>query len=164
MTDNESFAKSLVYYRSKADLTQEELAKKSGISKVQIARYETGNASPRPNAIMKLAKALNISTEDLGYKNLPASTMPGAQIEARVLLGIMNLKDDYLNVIIMQRNDKETFEDMIIELKSGVDKNVFLEKIEQIAKNNNVIISLNELSSCRYALSLKFRHLNLTKN
>lgn len=53
---------------------------------------------------------------------------------------------------------------MIIELKSGVDKNVFLDKIEQVAKNNNVILDLNELPNNRYSLSLKFRHLNLTRN
>lgn len=74
MNTKKSLAELLVYYRSKADLTQEDLAQKSGVSKIQIARYETGKGSaPRLRTIMKLAEALGVSVSDLGYKTAPDS-------------------------------------------------------------------------------------------
>lgn len=69
MNTDKSFAELLRYWRSKAGISQEELAKKSGVSKIQIAKYETNKSTPRLKAIMKLADALNISIEDLGYKS-----------------------------------------------------------------------------------------------
>ena len=70
MSTEKTFAELLVYYRSMADLSQEELASLSGVSKIQIARYETGKGSaPRLRTILKLAKALNVTPEDLGYRS-----------------------------------------------------------------------------------------------
>lgn len=47
-------------------MTQSELAKRSGVSQVQIARYESGASKyPKYETLEKLAKALNISPLDL---------------------------------------------------------------------------------------------------
>ena len=48
--------------RLQADLTQEELAKKAGISRVNIAMLESGKQpTAKSDTIIKLAKALNVA-------------------------------------------------------------------------------------------------------
>lgn len=64
-----SFAERLLYWRSKSQLSRLELAKLSGVSLPQIARYETGKSAPRLGAVMKLADALAIKVENLTPKN-----------------------------------------------------------------------------------------------
>ena len=59
------FAERLRFYRSAANLTQEQLAAKTGMSQTIITRYETAGALPRKKAIEKLAAALNVSVSDL---------------------------------------------------------------------------------------------------
>lgn len=163
MSNEKSFGELLASHRSKFGISQEELARISGVSKNQIAKYETNKAEPRRKAIEKLSTALGITPEDLGYKTLPKSAMLGEQTEARILLGIMNLKDEYLNTILMQRTEGASFEDMIIECKNDIDKKSFFEKIEHIAKLNNVTIHLKEIDTNKYALSFKFSYLNITQ-
>ncbi|MFJ7794483.1 helix-turn-helix domain-containing protein [Pseudomonas sp. NPDC096950] len=60
-----TFGERLLYWRSKVQLTQLELANLSGVSLPQLTRYETGRSTPRLGAVMKLAKALNIEIEAL---------------------------------------------------------------------------------------------------
>lgn len=62
----EPFAARLVRLRAATDLTQQDLARVSGVSIAQIGRYETGSSSPRAVAIAKLARALNVSPAYLG--------------------------------------------------------------------------------------------------
>lgn len=47
------------------NLTQQQLAIKSGVSSRMIQRYEYGTSRPRLDATEKLAKALNVSTDEL---------------------------------------------------------------------------------------------------
>ena len=49
--------------RSSLGWSQAELAQASGIAAAQISRYEQGRSHPRPEAIGKLAKALNVQFE-----------------------------------------------------------------------------------------------------
>lgn len=70
MSNEKSFGELLAYHRSQFGISQEELAEFSGVSKTQIARYETNNAKPRRKAIEKLAKTLKVAPEDLGYRSL----------------------------------------------------------------------------------------------
>lgn len=65
--------------RDRADLTQDELAKKAGISKRQLARYEAGEHIPEPKA-RQLAEALG-SEADAYFMPRPARMR---QIEARL--------------------------------------------------------------------------------
>lgn len=51
-------------YRQRALLTQAELAAKSGVAEVTIARIETGHGA-RFSTIRKLAAALNVEAEQL---------------------------------------------------------------------------------------------------
>lgn len=46
-------------------LTQEELAARAGVSQQSIAKWESGASTPRPNAMLALAAALNLDMKDL---------------------------------------------------------------------------------------------------
>ncbi len=51
--------------RKRSRLTQEELARISGVGRVSIARLETGVSRAKPETTEKLARALKVSPEDL---------------------------------------------------------------------------------------------------
>lgn len=51
--------------RKRSRLTQEELARASGVNRVTIARLETGAAKAKPETARKLAGALKVRAEDL---------------------------------------------------------------------------------------------------
>lgn len=59
------FNERLKELREKNHLTQEQLAKASGVSSRMIQRYEYGTSRPRLDAAEKLAKALNVTTDEL---------------------------------------------------------------------------------------------------
>jgi len=59
------FSDRLKDIRERKNLTQEELANLSGISARSIQRYESGASRPRVEATEKLAKALNVSVNDI---------------------------------------------------------------------------------------------------
>ena len=52
-------------YRKLKGLTQKELAKKIGMGDTTIANYEKGFRTPKKNTLFKLAKAFDISIDDL---------------------------------------------------------------------------------------------------
>ncbi len=51
--------------RKRSRLTQEELARISGVSRVSIARLETGATRAKPETARKLARALKVEPEEL---------------------------------------------------------------------------------------------------
>ena len=59
------FPKRLARLRKEKGFTQTELAKKSGVSLIQIRRYETGGAQPTMELIKKLAITLSVSSDTL---------------------------------------------------------------------------------------------------
>jgi transcriptional regulator with XRE-family HTH domain len=52
-------------WRTRRALTQQELADKAGTTKANISRIETGQQTPRPATVRKLAEALGIRTDQL---------------------------------------------------------------------------------------------------
>jgi transcriptional regulator with XRE-family HTH domain len=52
-------------WRTRKALTQQELADRSGTTKANISRIESGEQLPRPATVRKLAEALGITTEQL---------------------------------------------------------------------------------------------------
>jgi transcriptional regulator with XRE-family HTH domain len=60
-----SFPDRLTTLRKEKRFTQQELADKSGVSVVQIRRYEGGSAQPTMELIKKLAVALSVSSDYL---------------------------------------------------------------------------------------------------
>lgn len=59
------FNERLKELREKNNLTQEQLAKRSGVSSRMIQRYEYGTSRPRLDAADKIAKALGVTTDEL---------------------------------------------------------------------------------------------------
>jgi transcriptional regulator with XRE-family HTH domain len=58
----------LAYYRSKCDLSQSQLAEKSGVSVRVIQHYEQGERDLNKAAadtVMRLAKAVGVTVEEL---------------------------------------------------------------------------------------------------
>lgn len=51
--------------RERKALTQEELAQRAGVSRITVARLETGVDEPRPSTTRKLAAALGVEPEAL---------------------------------------------------------------------------------------------------
>lgn len=65
---NYPFAQNLYYYRRQENMSQSKLAKRLGVTPHTIANYEGGRTAPSMDMVMKLAHALNISTDQiLGY-------------------------------------------------------------------------------------------------
>lgn len=63
------FNERLKKIREDKGLTQEQLAKQSGISSRMIQKYESGGSRPRYDAAEKLAQALDISISELLGEN-----------------------------------------------------------------------------------------------
>ena len=59
------FNERLKKYREEKGLTQAQLSELAGITTRQIRNYEGGKARPRLDAAEKIAKALNITTDEL---------------------------------------------------------------------------------------------------
>lgn len=59
------FNERLKKYREENGLTQAQLSELAGITTRQIQNYEGGKARPRLDAAEKIAKALNITTDEL---------------------------------------------------------------------------------------------------
>lgn len=51
--------------REKKNLTQEDLAKLTGIARANIARFETGRHAPKIATVQRVARALDLKTTDL---------------------------------------------------------------------------------------------------
>ncbi|VDA99793.1 hypothetical protein S1OALGB6SA_866, partial [Olavius algarvensis spirochete endosymbiont] len=82
-----SLANNLILLRKKYGLTQEDLAKRSGVSRRSIALYETKGINPPVNSLQKIAQALNITIEQLaGFeKNTSEIESPFASVDSRTL-------------------------------------------------------------------------------
>lgn len=60
-----NLAQELKILRAKHNLTQEELAKVSGVSRCAITFIENGKTTARPSTLVKIAKALHIDESSL---------------------------------------------------------------------------------------------------
>jgi transcriptional regulator with XRE-family HTH domain len=65
MTTDKRFIVRLKKLRADRGMTQEALAEKAGISRVYIARLETGRQDPTLATLKKLAKALKVKVGEL---------------------------------------------------------------------------------------------------
>ncbi len=63
-----AFGKRVRVLRVLRDLTQDDLAKKTGTSKAAISRIEVGDVAVRIDTIFKLARALRVQTYQLFEK------------------------------------------------------------------------------------------------
>ncbi len=79
-----SFGKRLAKLRKAAGYTQQQLADESGAARRMIAYYGPGTQHPPANMLVELAKALNVSADELlGIR--PVEMMPlSSRLERRI--------------------------------------------------------------------------------
>lgn len=65
MDVSERFGENLLRIRQARKLSQESLAERAGIHRTQITLIETGRRQPRIETVIRLAGALEVSTENL---------------------------------------------------------------------------------------------------
>lgn len=99
-------SQNIVKFRKAKGLTQIDLAKKSGLSRRMIAHYETNISNPPINNILAIARALNVSLNELlGIKD-PAGLSLFEDLDLRILKKIMLIKD-------LPKSDRVTIYNMI---------------------------------------------------
>jgi transcriptional regulator with XRE-family HTH domain len=64
--DHRAFGRALRELRSRAGLTQEELAARVGIGVAYVSRLENGHRGARWHTVMRLLRALDATLADLG--------------------------------------------------------------------------------------------------
>lgn len=64
-----TLGKKIKHYRIAKNITQKELSKLTGIHIVTIKKYETDALTPLSKQLIKIAEALNISTDELLFNN-----------------------------------------------------------------------------------------------
>ena len=62
-----SLGQNLAKFRKEKGLTQEDLVRLSGVAISQIRRYETDKSSPSLDVIIKLAKSLGVSIDEMVF-------------------------------------------------------------------------------------------------
>jgi len=80
MTSNDTFGSRLTQARVELGLSQAELAERTGIAPAQISRYESGRNIPRAGVVVKLAKALDVSSQWLITGTFPFDRQLGPPI------------------------------------------------------------------------------------
>lgn len=88
------------FYRLKAGLTQEEVAKLCDKEPSEISNYETNRVTPSLQMIMKLALSLNISIHSLTSNNNRA--FKNQLMNPNIYKDLSNLNEKELNKIINQ--------------------------------------------------------------
>lgn len=61
----QTFGNNLVYFMQQAGMTQEELARATGLTQASISRYAAGLQMPGIRAIINLANVLGVTTDEL---------------------------------------------------------------------------------------------------
>ncbi len=84
-------------HRRKKHLTQEQLAEKTELSHVYISYLERGERMPRLDAIINIANALNVSTDDLLSGNLLVSN---SQFDLKEFEALYDCTAEELNIIL----------------------------------------------------------------
>lgn len=68
-TNMNNIAEKIKYYRNAKGISQGELSQLSGIHLSTIKKYECGTRNPKPDQLLKIADALNVSINDfLSFK------------------------------------------------------------------------------------------------
>lgn len=83
--DYKAIGKSIKIARIKADLTQEKLSEMVGISPTHLSNIETGTTRVSLKAIISIANALNITSDDLLCDNVIKAKVQFEQDIAAVL-------------------------------------------------------------------------------
>jgi len=99
MNNSEEIGKRLIFRRTALGWSQVCLSQKSGVSLVQVSRYELGKVKPTPVVLTKLAQALSVSFTWLAYGRDDEAPTDGDMPPGR-----LRVSTDLSNYIITQAN------------------------------------------------------------
>jgi len=102
-----SFALNLIRFRKQKGLSQDDLAKTTGLSSRMIAYYETQSINPPLGKIKIIAEALKVNISDLIDENKTNNDI--MNLDPRILKIAMMIKD-------LDRTDKESIYNIIKSL------------------------------------------------
>lgn len=118
------FSKRLKYFRSLRDLSQQELAKRVGISGKQVSDYEVGSSKPRQTTYLKILSALNVTHEEFSNTENPMS-----KVSSSLLLQVPVLS--WVSVIDLKEVEPDQYLSVDMSLyPSSNSKNLFILKIQ----------------------------------
>lgn len=105
-----SFGERLKKYRKESDLTQEQLAELIGVAKTTIAGYERGSREPDVKKIKALAKALDITGDELlgtGFEATETKKAPSLSDGARKIAKDYDKLDSHGKAAVRGLMDEE---------------------------------------------------------
>lgn len=117
------FVKQLIHLRKQRGLTQQALATAIDLHVNQIKRYEAGTAQPTLETLVKLAKELHTTLDDLVF----GEDQRGPSNELRLQFEALNQFDEeerkvakaVLESLILKHNAKRAFMDELRPAKGG---------------------------------------------
>lgn len=90
-------AQNIRYLRKSIGLNQVELGRKIGTTNSTISGYENGSNEPTAGMLSKLAKALDVSVDDLLNKDLTMPQVVEEQVESRLVQYARDLEEGRKN-------------------------------------------------------------------
>ncbi|MBO3304589.1 helix-turn-helix domain-containing protein [Clostridium perfringens] len=149
-----TLASRLQEFREKNNLKQSELAEKLGISRSALSHYETGKSEPPVYILIKMAQALNCSTDYLlGFEN-SHNTDKNKKNDIDI-----SSKSYYLNNLIKKNN--RTFEELSLA-KRRSDR--MIEELNLSMRRIERIIADLELSKRRAARTIEDLSMSQKRN
>ena len=152
------------YFRKKLNITQGQLAEKSGIHPVSIRKYETNKTIPQSPHIDKIAAALGVSSFALtgAEKNIQLTTIGNL-----IGLLIMLCKNDLITIVGERNEDGAiTSSSASIEVNPSLLKFISLSDNEKSLDADSLICKLNDQNILNDLLkweALYTNHLELNK-
>lgn len=97
-----SIGEKIKYYRKQKGMTQQELAASVGVANTTITGYEKGNREPNAPMIIKIARALGVTGDDLLDLDIKEKTPTeiGKDLKGEVLEQIIQLTPDELDKVL----------------------------------------------------------------
>lgn len=107
--DNFSLGEKIKYYRSKAGLTQKELAQRAGLSASAIQLYELGKRTPKTSTLFLLAEALNVPELAPSMNSIPIGN---------------TIAESYMKHYEKER--QKQYEDYFVSMREKYETNAFI--------------------------------------
>ena len=97
-----SIGEKIKYYRKQKGMTQQELAASVGVANTTITGYEKGNREPNAPMIIKIARALGVTGDDLLDLDIKEKTPTeiDKDLKSEVLEQIIQMTPDELDKVL----------------------------------------------------------------
>lgn len=122
------------------NMKQVELAEKTGLSKASINSWLRHRWQPKQDALLKMAKALDVSEMWLAGYDIPMDR-PAEQKKADVLTdALLSMRDDMnISYSVVRMSNDEDFKDLVIDITKLNNANIQRIKayVEQLVETKN---------------------------